>query len=259
MVCCILSFVGDAALSESSHIGLSHARALQRQLDITANNIANANTAGFKGERPVFEPVVPGGAVNAKDASAFVIDRGSYIDTQQGSVTRTDNPLDIAVGGKGWLSYQTPEGQVAYGRDGSLTMDPEGAVVTTSGAQLLDEGGAPIVLPQGLSDLKISPDGTITAAGTGPLARIGVFDVPDIQSFKRLGAGMMVPVDGAANTEPAANPGVIQGALEGSNVNPVREMTRLIDVQRAYERTTQMMDNDNGLTRDMLQRISRPA
>ena len=188
-----------------------------------------------------------------------MVDRGSYIDTRQGSVTRTDNPLDIAVGGKGWLSYQTPTGQVAYGRDGSLTMDPQGTVVTTSGARLLDDGGAPIVLPQGASDLKISPDGTITAAGTGPLAKIGVFDVPDIQSFKRLGAGMMAPAEGAANAVAMANPGIMQGALEGSNVNPVREMTRLIDVQRAYERTTQMMDNDNGLTRDMLQRISRPA
>ena len=246
-------------MSDSSYVGLSHARALQRQLDITANNIANANTAGFKGERPVFEPVTPGQSPDAQTATAYVMDRGSYIDTQKGTLTRTENPLDIAVGGAGWLSYRVEGGQTAYGRDGSLTLDPDGALVTTSGARLLDEGGAPVLLPPGLSDIRISADGTVTAEGTGPLARIGVFDVPDIQGFRRLGNGMMAPAEGAANATPIAVPNLIQGALEGSNVNPVREMTRLIDVQRAYERTTQLMDNDNGLTRDMLQRLSRPA
>ena len=123
---------------------------------------------------------------------------------------------------------------------------------------MLDAGGAPIQLPPaGMGDINISEDGTISGSETGPLGRIGVFDIPEIQSYKRLGGGMLVAPEGAAKPGVAEAVQVRQGTLELSNVNPVREMTRLIDVQRAYERTNTMMGNADDLRRDSLKRIAQ--
>ncbi|MFT6090885.1 flagellar basal-body rod protein FlgF [Sulfitobacter sp.] len=245
-------------MTETSHISMSLAASLQRQLDMTANNIANASTAGFKGEHVVFESLLQKDAGTGQDPAAFVSDTGSYIDTRPGALTQTGNPLDVALHGDGWFSYQTAEGQEAFGRDGSFTLDPEGNLTLLSGAKVLDEGGAPIILPtQGIGALTISEDGTISGAGTGPLARIGVFDIPEIQSYKRAGFGMLTAPEGAEAPKPAAFTQVMQGTLEMSNVNPVREMTRLIDVQRAYERTNALMGNADTLRRDALKRIGQ--
>ena len=245
-------------MTETSYIGLSLAATLQRQLDITANNIANANTAGYKGEHVLFESYLQKDVPIGQDAASFVNDSGSYIDTRAGALSRTGNPLDVALNGDGWFGYRTPEGQQAYGRDGSFTLDAQGNLLTTSGATVLNEGGAPIVLPtDGIGELSISEDGSISGIGTGPLDKIGVFQIPDIQSYSRIGSNMMTAPEGAAAPRPAEGTQVVQGALELSNVNPIREMTRLIDVQRAYERTNTLMGNADTLRSDTLRRISQ--
>lgn len=245
-------------MTETSYIGLSLAATLQRQLDITANNIANANTAGYKGEHVLFESYLQKDVPIGQDAASFVNDSGSYIDTRAGALSQTGNPLDVALNGDGWFGYRTPEGQQAYGRDGSFTLDAQGNLLTTSGATVLNEGGAPIVLPtDGIGELSISEDGSISGIGTGPLDKIGVFQIPDIQSYSRIGSNMMTAPEGAAAPRPAEGTQVVQGALELSNVNPIREMTRLIDVQRAYERTNTLMGNADTLRSDTLRRISQ--
>ena len=245
-------------MTETSHISMSLATSLQRQLDITANNIANASTAGYKGEHVVFESLVQDNALSGQDSAAFVSDTGSYIDTRPGALSQTGNPLDVALHGEGWFSYETPDGQQAYGRDGSFTIDTQGNLTLLSGAKVLDAGGAAIQLPtQGLGEINISDDGTISGSETGPVGRIGVFNIPEIQSYKRLGAGMLIAPEGAAKPAQAEGTMVRQGSLELSNVNPVREMTRLIDVQRAYERTNTMMGNADDLRRDSLKRIAQ--
>lgn len=243
-------------MTETTHISMSLATSLQRQLDITANNIANASTAGYKGEHVVFESLLQDKSTSSDDQAAFVSDTGSYIDTRPGALSQTGNPLDVALHGEGWFSYQTPKGEQAFGRDGSFTIDTQGNLTLLSGAKVLDAGGAPIQLPtEGLGEINISEDGTISGSETGPLGRIGVFEIPEIQSYKRLGAGMLVAPEGAAKPGPAEGTAVRQGSLELSNVNPVREMTRLIDVQRAYERTNSLMGNADDLRRDSLKRI----
>ena len=245
-------------MTETSYLGMSLATSLQRQLDITSNNIANANTAGYKGEHVVFESYMQKNAGADQDPSQFVRDSGSYIDTRPGAVIQTGNPLDLALTGEGWFSYQTETGQRAFGRDGSFTLDTEGGLRTLAGAQVLDAGGGPIVLPtQGLGQLSIAEDGTISGTETGALARVGVFDIPGIQGYSRIGAGMFVAPPEAAAPQPSTTTQVMQGALEGSNINPIREMTRLIDVQRAYERTNTMMGNADNLRRDSLKRIGQ--
>jgi len=249
-------------LDNSTYVSLSLATALRRQLDVTANNIANVSTAGFKGERVVFSSFLHRDPTAATGDTNFLIDRGSYLDQQQGAVTLTGNPLDVALKGEGWFGYQTPQGQRTYGRDGHFAVDAQGGLVTMSGARVLDIGGNPIALPpDALNDLSISREGVISSLATGVISQIGVFRVPDIQSYERIGNGMFVAPDleGITAPVPDATTELVQGALEGSNVQPVVEMTRMMSIQKAYERAVQLMNGEDELRRDMLRRVGRPS
>ncbi len=152
-------------MDNSTYVALSQMTALERQLDVTANNLANANSNGFKSERVLFESYLH---QNERDdlgeGTNFVLDSGSYVDARQGALTRTDNPLDVAISGKGWFAYQSDTGQTAYGRDGNFVLDDQGRMMTLSGAQVLDAGGAPITLPPDVAgSLSIASDGTMSS------------------------------------------------------------------------------------------------
>lgn len=247
-------------MDNSTFVSLSLNSVLVRELNMTANNIANANTAGFKGERLTFDNFI---VREGDDETAFVVSNASFLDEKQGAVTYTGNTLDVALQGKGWFSYRTTEGQIVYGRDGRFNVDTQGNLVTLNGDHVLDDGGGDITFPPDTAGIAtISKDGTISAEGNGTIAKIGVFALPDIQSFERIGAGRFTPPkSGGGVTEATIDTStqVLQGAVEGSNVQPVLEMTRLIEMQRAYERSSKLMDGEDDLRRKTLQQIGRPA
>ncbi|PCH98196.1 MAG: flagellar basal-body rod protein FlgF [Rhodobacteraceae bacterium] len=245
-------------MSNSTFVSLSLNSVLARELDMTANNIANANTAGFKGERLTFDTFLMGKGDNQTE---FVVSKASFVDEKQGAVTYTGNTLDVALQGEGWFSYRTLEGQVVYGRDGRFSVDTQGNLVTLNGDHVLDDGGGDITFPPDTANIAtISKDGTISAEGNGTIAKIGVFTLPDLQSFERIGAGRFTP-PGNGEAEAIIDPStkVLQGAIEGSNVQPVLEMTRLISMQRAYERSNKLMDGEDDLRRKTLQKIGQPV
>ncbi|SFP65814.1 flagellar basal-body rod protein FlgF [Tranquillimonas alkanivorans] len=246
-------------MDNSTYVSISLASAMRRALEVSANNMANANTAGFKGERVVFESYMHTES-GSGDGTSFVLDKGSYLDGTQGTITHTGNPLDVAVQGDGWLSYLTPTGQRAYGRDGHLTVDAQGNLMTLSGARVLDAGGGPIALPPDLNgEVTISADGAITTPQGDVIAALGLFDVPEIQSFERIGAGMFVPPGEGDLPQPVPAIGttVVQGAVEGSNVEPIVEMTRMMDIQKAYERSVKLMGSEDDLRKDALRRLGQ--
>lgn len=245
-------------MESSTPVTLSLTSVLKRNLDLTANNIANANTAGFKGERMSFDSYV---VKSGESETSFVIDQGSFLDNRQGSVEYTGNALDLALQGVGWFSYRTPEGQISYGRNGQFHVDSVGNLVTLNGDKVLDDGGGEIAFPPDTaSSAIISADGSISAPDVGTIAKIGVFTLPDLQSYERIGAGRFVPPAGQTSQAYIDDSTrVMQGALEGSNVQPILEMSRLIDIQRAYERSTKLMDGADELRRKALQQIGRPA
>jgi flagellar basal-body rod protein FlgF len=248
-------------VDNSTYISLSLATALRRQLDVTANNMANTSTAGFKGERVVFSSFLHRDESAATGDTSFLIDRGSYVDQQQGAITVTGNTLDVALKGEGWFGYETPQGQRAYGRDGHFAVDAQGALITMSGARVLDIGGNPINLPpDALNDLSISRNGTISSLANGVISQIGVFTLPDVQSYERIGNGMFIQpdLDGIRPAIPDGTTEVVQGAIEGSNIQPVVEMTRMMSIQKAYERAVELMNGEDDLRRDMLRRVGRP-
>ncbi|WP_375176197.1 flagellar basal-body rod protein FlgF [Pseudooceanicola sp.] len=244
-------------MDNTTYVALSLARAMQRDLDVTANNIANANTAGYKAERIIFSSYLhPDDGQEVGSGTNFVVDQGSYLDKTQGAMTRTDNPLDIAVKGEAFLSYKTPEGVTAYGRDGQLALDRDGYLITLSGMRVLDDGGADISIPPGVGKLLIGSDGTISSEETGVLGRIGLYDLPDVQSYIRLGNSMLTPPNGAESlARPAQGSELQQGSIELSNVAPISEVTRLMMIQKAYDRAVKMMTNEDDLRKDFLRRL----
>ncbi len=249
-------------MDNTIYVALSRMTGLERQLDVTANNLANANTDGFKAERVLFESYLHDDDGQASgDGTNFVLDRGSYMDDRQGTLSRTGNPLDIALNGPGWLAYETADGQTAYGRDGRMVMDPQGRLMTLAGAQVLDEGGTPIVLPpDAAATVEIGPDGTISTAEGGVLGRIGVFELRDLQRMERAGNGMLLPPPGqAADAVAAEGTSVVQGSIEGSNVQAVTEVTRLMAIQKAYQRSVNLLNAEDELKKNLLGRIGKPS
>ncbi|WP_323765199.1 flagellar hook basal-body protein [Marinovum sp.] len=247
-------------MDNSTYVALSQLTALERQLDVTANNIANANSTGFKAERVLFESYLQSDdSASAGESTNYLIDRGSYLDSRSGVVIQTGNPLDMALSGAGWFAYQLQDGQQAFGRDGNFVLDPQGRVVTTAGAQVLDAGGAPLALPPALAgSVAISGDGVISSEVGGVLGQVGIFALPDRQSLGRAGGGMFVTEDGRIDLQ-ADETGtkVIQGALEGSNVQAVSEVTRLIDIQQAYQHALNLISSEDDLKKEMLSRVGR--
>ncbi|EAR51755.1 flagellar basal-body rod protein FlgF [Oceanicola granulosus HTCC2516] len=247
-------------MENSNYIALSLATVMQRSIDVAANNMANANTAGFKGERILFDSYLSPGDAGEENGATFVLDRGSFMDDSQGPVRNTGNVLDVALQGPGWFSYQTQDGQQAFGRDGRFAVDAQGNLVTQAGARVLDAGGQPIALPpDAVAELVIADDGTLSSPATGALGRLGVFDVPDLKSYTRIGAGMFVApaeADVAAPLPDLATK-VVQGALEGSNVQPIVEMTRMMAIQKSYEQATKLMGTGDELRKDALRRLGQ--
>lgn len=245
-------------MDNSIYVALSRLTALERQIDVTSNNIANANSTGYKAERVLFETYLQkDDAALAGEGTNYVLDRGSYVDNSSGAIMPTGNALDIAVSGDGWLAYQTADGRTAFGRDGGFVLDVAGRVITSSGAQVLDAGGAPMVLPpEQASTASISTDGVITDADGAVLGQIGIFTLPDRQSLGRSGGGMFVPQAGNAQLAPdESGTQIIQGAVEMSNVQAVTEVTRLMEIQQAYQQSLNLVQSDDELKKEMLNRI----
>ncbi|MGR3569725.1 MAG: flagellar hook-basal body complex protein [Pseudooceanicola nanhaiensis] len=249
-------------MDNTTYVALSQLTALERQLDVTANNLANANSNGFRAERVLFESYLhPDGGTDFSQGTNFVLDKGSYVDQTQGALVLTDNPLDVALNGEGWFGYRTADGGTAYGRDGRFLLDDQGRLMTLAGAQVLDAGGAPIALPPDVAAaLDIAEDGTMSTVDGGVIGRLGVFELRDLQSYERIGGGMLVPPQGqAADVVPDTTTRFVQGSVEASNVNAVAEVTRLMQMQQAYQRAVNLVNSDDELTKNLLGRLGRPA
>jgi flagellar basal-body rod protein FlgF len=228
-------------------VGLSRQVALGREMQVIANNLANANTSGFKAESIVFNTDYQpdqGDAIGRGQPIAYVADRGLSRNLDEGEFTSTGNPLDVAIGGEGYLTVRTADGD-RYTRDGHLRVDATGQLVTGSGDPVLDDSGDPIVLRPTDGRPTIAADGTISAAN-GQIAKLKVVDFPDDSALKRQGGDLLWTDQ---TPTPAANARVMQGMLEGSNVQPVVEMTRMIDVLRSYQANATLMQTNNDLIR----------
>ncbi len=207
-------------MQSNIYVALSAQMALQRRLDTLANNVANTNTVGFRGEEMSFEELV---APAGKDPVSFVSQGENHISTKTGEITQTGNALDVAVRGDSWLAIQTPNG-VAYTRDGRMQMNSEGVVTTLDGYPFLDAGGVPVQLNPNDPPPTINKAGTIEQAGNN-LGALGLYRMPRGAKLTRAeGVSVVSDLPPTPELDFLSN-GVVQGYVEKSNVNPILEMT----------------------------------
>lgn len=243
-------------------IGLSRQTILERQLDVVANNIANVNTAGYKADSSLFEEFLMPVAhednfVGSDRRLSYVQDRGTFRDFSQGPAEQTKNPLDVAIDGSAFLVVQTPAGE-RYTRDGGLQLNNQGQLVTAAGNPVLGTSG-PIILQQTDHDINITPDGTITVVeGTGRTdsirGKLQLVSFPDAQKLLKEGLNLYTAGEGTA--QPDTKSVVRQGYIEKSNVNGVAEMSRMIEVTRAYSQISTMLQQQSDLHKTAIQQLA---
>ena len=235
-------------------LGLQAQRVLQRRMDVAANNLANVATAGFKADALVmeFEDGTTAHALDQPGDIIFVRDISLARDTRQGPIAMTGNALDVAIEGDGFFMVEGPDGPL-YTRDGAFSLTGEGRLVTSEGRAVLNSGGAPIVFdPQGESP-SIGRDGAIRVAGV-EAGRIGVAAFAAPGALSKVGDNLWDAQDQAS--EPFEGV-VLQGALEGSNVRPVVELTRLIEISRAYQSASKMDADADDLRKRAIQTLGQ--
>ncbi|MBP7240730.1 flagellar hook-basal body complex protein [Amaricoccus sp.] len=220
------------------YVALTRASGLLKEMQSVANNIANVSTTGYRREGVVFAEMVQ--ALPAEGGSvAMTAARGRFTDELQGALVETGGTLDLAIEGEGFFTVMTPAGE-RLTRAGAFTRNADGEVVDPAGNRLLDEGGGPIVIPFEARHVGVASDGTLSVNGE-PAAKIGLVTVEDRTKLTREG-GTLFSADGAV---PLFDGRIVQGFLEQSNVNPVAEMARMIEVQRAYEYGQKLSDGED--------------
>ncbi len=228
-------------MENSIYLGLSRQMALKTNMDIIANNVANMNTTGYRAQNLLFDEYIsdPKGA---DDPLSFVIDQGQYQMTQPGSVSYTENPLDIALSGPGFMGVQGPGGEIMYSRAGNLKLDADRALTTAAGFLVSSAGGGgAIEIPQLATEINIDERGFVSDQN-GQIGQIMLVEFENVQELEPIGNNLY-KTDGA--TREAANTLVQQGHLENSNVKPIVEMSRMIETLRAFQTVQNLLQTEN--------------
>jgi flagellar basal-body rod protein FlgF len=243
-------------MDNALYVGLSRQMTLQRALDVVANNIANADTAGFKvdnltvAEDPIATPVPTASPV------IYALDTGVARNFGQGAVEQTGNPYDLALSGDGFFSVQTAAG-IRYTRDGRFTVNAQGQLVDQAGDPVLSNSGSPITFDPKNGAPTFGKDGTVTQKGL-VVGKVGVFRFPNRSLLSKSGDNLYETTPSNAAI-PAPDVGVISGAVEKSNVQPVLEITHLIAITRSYERIAQMIASTEDQQKTAVDRLGKAA
>jgi flagellar basal-body rod protein FlgF len=217
-------------VESSLYVSLSGQVAQQKRLETIARNVANMNTAGYRADGVTFSQILSG---RGKDDVAFASSGTTFISRESGSLNQTGSPLDMAVQGDGWFAMTTPSGTI-YSRDGRMTVNAAGQLLSVNGYPVQDEAGQPLAIdPQGGSPI-IGPDGVLTQDGN-QLGRVGLFQIDPAAKLSRFDNSGVIPDIPATPVTDYIKNGVVQGYVEGANVNPILEMTKMMMVQRAFD------------------------
>ncbi|HWV21297.1 MAG TPA: flagellar basal-body rod protein FlgF [Devosia sp.] len=234
-------------------IGLSRQMALQRHMDMVANNIANINTTGFKAEQLLFEeykmPVAAHGDFSGDDRTlSYVQDWATIQDFSDGAMVQTDAPLDLAISGDGFFTVQTAAGE-RWTRGGAFQINNEGTLVDLSGNPVMGDGGQIQFGPEE-TDIRVGADGSISSSA-GAKGRLRIVEFAEVQALVREGNNLM----SGGTPIAATNSRVLQGFTEKSNVSGVAEMAEMIRVTRAYESIASLGQKQDDMRRDAIKRL----
>ena len=229
-------------MENPTYIALSRLVAQERTLDVVANNIANSSTPGFKSEHMLFSdwllPVSSSAGKGEREMS-FTQDRATWRDQAPGTLSHTGDPLDLALGGAGYFTVMTAAGP-RLTRAGRFGLQADGTIGDDAGDALLDTTGSPLRVDPGETNLTVAGDGTVSGVN-GQIGRIGVVAPADPNRVFAEGRELM-RADTA--TAPVARPGIVQGAVEDSNVSPMIELTRMMQLERDFQLVTQFAQSE---------------
>lgn len=239
-------------MENTTYVALSRQATLRRQMDVVANNLANMSTHGYKSGQMMFVEHLTkskGGDGLLTPKLAYVRDIATMTDTKPGAIETTGNPLDIAIQGDGFFVVQTPEGE-HYTRNGRLQLDNTGQLVNQLGQPILADGGAPLIFAPEDTQIVISKDGTVST-NNGELGKLRVVRFDNDQKLERTSGAQFTTTE----DNPPQNvdtPTVLQGAVEGSNVEPILEMANMITVHRAYDSVKSFIEREDERQRSMI-------
>jgi flagellar basal-body rod protein FlgF len=234
----------------TANVATSRLVAQQRAMDVIAGNIANANTPGFKAERVLFSDWLNSQSAPPERSVAYTQDRATWREQHAGTLTHTGNPLDLALTSDGYFTVNTPRGP-RLTRDGRFGLMPSGTVADSAGDALLDSNGQPVQLSPSDTQITIAGDGTISSEN-GQLAKIGIVQPNDAMQLSAEGNTLFR--SGSA-TAPVKVPGVVQGAVEDSNVQPVLEVTRMMDGERQFQFVIQFMQAESDRQQSVIDKL----
>lgn len=234
-------------MSDGMYVALSGAMARQHQLDVVSHNVANIATNGYREQRATFADVLD----DAQSAIRSVELTMLTVDTREGALSETGNPLDVGLTGPGWMRVQTEAGP-ALTRDGSFHVNAEGTLVNRDNLPVLDVSGNTIQLSDDEGRITIDEDGLLwTEQGTE--YEIGVVGVQDETMLRAIGGGYVITPD--ENLMPAEGVRVSQGYVEGSNASPMRGMTEMITLQRYFETMQKLLQQHRDLDSKAIQSV----
>jgi len=230
-------------MENTSYIALSRQSALWREMEVVANNMANANTPSYKAEQMMFRDFV----VKTKTDTSpfgrkvdFVQDVGVLRDTREGPMTQTQAPLDLAIHNEGYFVVDTPSG-ARYTREGHFRLDETGMMVNSAGYPVMQTTGQPIVFAPNETQITVTGDGTVSTEN-GVIGKVQVVSFNNDQNLQNAGSGMLMTND---KPTPIDRPSLVQGMLEQSNVQPVIETTKMMEILRNYEGIQKLIDGEN--------------
>lgn len=236
-------------MDNAGYTTLTRQSGLMREMQTVANNLANMSTSGYRREGLIFAEHVKRleGEADSLSMATATARNTSMI---QGALTQTGGTFDFAIEGPGFFLIETPAGD-RLTRAGSFTPSPEGELVTPEGHRLLDNGGSPIFVPPDATQISLAADGTLSA-GENPLAQIGLYLPTDPNQLQREDGVRFIS---KAGVEPTDDSVMLQGFVENSNVDPVAEITRMIEVQRAYEMGQGFMEKEDERIRSVMRTL----
>lgn len=238
-------------MSTDLTIAASAQVAIDRRMEAIANNIANMNTAGYRAAGVKFEAAM---ATVGGDEVAYSSPGQVYILRDTGPVSYTGNTLDVAIDGDGWMALQSPAGTV-YTRDGRMHMTALGELQSVDGYPVLDPGGAAIILDPSAGPVSIGENGAVSQGGK-QVGGIGLYLIPEDATLTRYDNSSVIPDKPPEPVEDFTTNSVRQGYVEGSNVNPIMEMTKLIEVSRAFDQAATALDQSDEMSKEAIETLA---
>jgi flagellar basal-body rod protein FlgF len=263
-------------MMEGLYIAASGGTKQLKKLDILSNNIANINTQGFKKDMLIYEeknPPFQRFALSGLDtqfmnpfhrsdpAVSYVQVKQSLTNYEQGSLTKTDNPLNVAIEGKGFFVVNTPNGE-RYTRNGNFHLDGSGQLVDQKGNMIMTRSDEPILIPFGTKQISINQDGSIFGGAEidqDPLGQLKIVNFNNLHALKKEGEGFYKNTDTSIKEILVNDAKVLQGFTENSNSNAIHEMTQMIETVRqleAYQKIIQSIDEADDQSVNSLARVA---